>query len=105
MDSVEESVIDHLVISEDLKDDLESLIIDEERNHVLTKVTKTKKGIKKIKSDHNPLISKFKMVGIGNQELNEKSCLILNIKPVKKCLQRSQILELICQKYLTQMMT
>ena len=47
MDATEESVIDHLLISEDLKEELESLVIDEQRNHVLNKVTKTKKGIEK----------------------------------------------------------
>ena len=49
VDSVEESIIDHVLISQDLLDDLESVNIDEERNHVLTRITKSKKGvIKKI---------------------------------------------------------
>ena len=43
VNSVEESVIDHVVFSEDLETDLESIKIDEERNHVLTKLVKTKK--------------------------------------------------------------
>jgi hypothetical protein len=100
-----ESVIDHLVNSGDLKKDLESLIIDEERNHVLTKVTKTKKGIKKNKSDHNPLISKFKMAWNGKPRVERIELFNLKYKACQKCLKRSQILELICQKYLTQMMT
>ena len=59
--SVEESIIDHVIISEDLENDLESLRIDEEGNNVLTKIIKTKKGIKKKSSDHNPIIYNFKI--------------------------------------------
>ena len=40
-ESTEESIIDHLIITEDLKHDLESLLIDEERNHSLVKTSKT----------------------------------------------------------------
>ena len=43
-DGVEESVIDDVSITEDLVKDLDSMQIDEERNHVLTRMTKTKKG-------------------------------------------------------------
>ena len=42
-DSVEESIIDHVLISEDLENDLETVKIDEERNNVLTNLIKTKK--------------------------------------------------------------
>ena len=48
-----------MIISEELLEDLESMKVDEERNHVLTRITKTKKGVKKISSDHNVIISKF----------------------------------------------
>ena len=58
-DNCEESIIDHLLITEDLKSEFESLTIDEEQKHVLTSVTKTKHGTKKQKSDHNVLVSKF----------------------------------------------
>ena len=43
------------MLSEDLKMDLEKLIIDEENEHALTKLNKKKINI----SDHNPLISNF----------------------------------------------
>ena len=56
---MEESIIDHILISEDLEDELESMIIDEEGNHALTKILKTKKGVIKKASDHNPIITKF----------------------------------------------
>ena len=58
-DGVEESVIDHVIITEDLAKDLDSMKIDEERNHVLTRITKTKKGVKTMSSDHNVIISNF----------------------------------------------
>ena len=57
---VEESVIDIVIISNDLWKDVESLHIDESRKHVLTRIRKTKKGIVKKESDHNVLITTFK---------------------------------------------
>ena len=61
VDSVEESIIDHVLISEDLKENLEQIKIDEERNSVLTSIIRTKKGINKSMSDHNPIVSQFKI--------------------------------------------
>ena len=57
--SVEESTIDHVIISEDLEGDLIDIRIDEERNNGLVKIVKTKKGVKKTQSDHNPIICNF----------------------------------------------
>ena len=54
-DSVEESIIDYVLISEDLEKELESITIDEKRNNCLVKIVKTKKGMKKIISDHKSL--------------------------------------------------
>ena len=61
INSEEESIIDHVLISEDLENDLESIIIDEEGENALTKVLKTKKGVKTKSSDHNPIITNFSM--------------------------------------------
>ena len=61
INSVEESIIDHVMISEDLEDELESMRVDEEGNNVLTKIVKTKKGTKTKSSDHNPILTKFKL--------------------------------------------
>ena len=44
-----------------MENDLEKMKIDEDRNNVLTKIVKTKKGIKKCESDHNPIITQFNM--------------------------------------------
>ena len=59
-DSMEKSIIDHVIISEDLVEKLEYLLVDEEREHVLSRITKTKKGVIEKQSDHNVIVSKFK---------------------------------------------
>ena len=58
---VEESVIDFVIISADLLDDLEELIIDEHKENALTKITHSKNTVKKVTSDHNVMISKFSL--------------------------------------------
>ena len=58
--TVEESIIDFVIMSEDLSHDLESIVIDYQRQHLLTKTTKTRKGITKTESDHNVIFSNFK---------------------------------------------
>ena len=60
--SVKESIIDFVIMSEDISDDLESIVIDDQRQHVLTKITKTRKGITKTESDHNVIFSNFKLL-------------------------------------------
>ena len=60
-DSIEESAIDFVITSNDLLESIESLLIDEERKHVLTKYTKNKKGSSKSESDHNMLLTKLKL--------------------------------------------
>ena len=59
--SVEESVIDFLLISADLVRDMQELIIDEDKNHALTKITHGKNRVKKVVSDHNVMLSKFNL--------------------------------------------
>ena len=49
-----------MFISDDLKDHLDTILIDDEREHVLTSIKKTKSGIKKSESDHNTIFSRFK---------------------------------------------
>ena len=57
---VEESTIDFVIISDDLSEDITSIIIDDKREYVLTNIRKTKNGIKKTESDHNTIFTKFK---------------------------------------------
>ena len=81
-ETLEESVIDHVLISEDLNDQMESMKVDEEGNNALTKIWKTKKGVKKSISDHNPLITNFNIKWIPKvrserieiYNLKNKSC-------------------------------
>ena len=44
-DRLEQSVIDILLISSDMKEHFTKMHVDEERKHVLTKIRKSKKGI------------------------------------------------------------
>ena len=67
-EATEESVIDFVIVSSDIEDSIESINIDEERNHVLTRYTKTKAGVKKVESDHNPIISKLKFCWSKSQQ-------------------------------------
>ena len=56
-EGVEASVIDFVIVSNDLVESINSLLIDEERLHVLVKYSKTKKK----ESDHNVLVTSLKM--------------------------------------------
>ena len=57
--SVEKSIIDFVIVSNDLVTDILSMMINDERKHVLTKLTKTKSGILKKESDHNTIVTKL----------------------------------------------
>ena len=61
LNSVEESVIDHVIVSEDMEHQLVSIEIDEGKNHSLTKIIKTKNGVKSKSSDHNSILTKLKI--------------------------------------------
>ena len=55
----EESAIDFVLLSSDMVNCFVSLHVDEERDHVLTSITNTKKRVIKQESDHNTIITKF----------------------------------------------
>ena len=55
----EESIIDIVAFSHDMVKQFVSFEVDETKKHVLTKITKTKRGSKKKESDHNVLITEF----------------------------------------------
>ena len=76
--NIEESAIDFVLISFDLKSAVESIKIDEEREHVLTKIMKTKNGVVKVESDHNTIISKFKLH--WNKKAKENRIEMFNLK-------------------------
>ena len=53
----EKSVIDFVIVSKDIFDNIDRLLIDEERNHALTRYYKSKKHINVHQSDHNVMIT------------------------------------------------
>ena len=55
----EKSCIDLLMFSSDMKTHFKTLVIDEARKHVLTRVKNTKKGPVRKESDHYALIAEF----------------------------------------------
>jgi exonuclease III len=57
----EESVISHVLVSEDLEQKIKSLQIDEKRQHVLTRISKTKNGSEHKESDHNVIETTFNL--------------------------------------------
>ena len=56
---VEQSIIDFVVVCEFMYKKLVKMVIDEERNHTLTKYASTRGVISKSESDHNPLFCQF----------------------------------------------
>ena len=55
MNNVEKSIIDFVIVSDDLVENFLEIVIDDERRHVLTRLTRTKSGIVKRESDHNTI--------------------------------------------------
>ena len=62
LNNVERSVIDYVILCEDLNSYLEEMLIDEDRIHVLTKYA----GKRNIMSDHNILYSRFSIRYVVN---------------------------------------
>ena len=59
VNNIERSIIDFVIVSKDIVEDIVEMLIDDERKHVLTKLVKTKKGVVKKESDHNTIITKL----------------------------------------------
>ena len=76
--AIEESIIDFVILSDDLRNEIESIIIDDEREHVLTRITKTKKGIVKVESDHNMIYTHLKIP--WNKKVKDQRREIYNLK-------------------------
>ena len=57
----EESAISFVLVSEDLVDKIDSVIVDEEIEHVLTRISKTKSGTVIKESDHNVIQTSIKI--------------------------------------------
>ena len=61
VNSEEESIIDFVILSEDMREFLDELIIDEEKNHTITGYMKTKNEPKVSESDHMTMLTKFNL--------------------------------------------
>ena len=81
-DTIEESTIDFVLLSADLGNEVESILIDEKRTHVLTKIAKHKEVIKKVESDHNSIITRLKIH--WKNEISHNKIEICNLKN-KEC--------------------
>ena len=57
----ERSAIDLVYVSEDLVEEIFKPEVDEKKEYALESIMKTKQGIKVSKSDHNTIISQFKL--------------------------------------------
>ena len=57
VNTLEQSIIDFLIVSEEVAVMLDSLLIDEDQNFALVGYVKSKQGVKKTISDHMPLIT------------------------------------------------
>ena len=67
-----------MILSDDLKNDIEEILIDEKREHVLTSITRGKKGVKRSESDHNTIFTKLKFK--WNRKVREKRVELFNLK-------------------------
>ena len=74
-DNIEESIIDHVIISEDLVNDLDTIVVDEKGINALEKHHTNGNAIC---SDHNPIISKFKFK--WNKKVKVPRIEIFNLK-------------------------
>ena len=61
VDRVEQSVIDYVITCVEMSSFLEKMMIDDNRNYVLTKFSKQKGIQKRIESDHNPIVVNFNL--------------------------------------------
>ena len=77
----EQSSIDHVLVSNDLGKLVKSVIIDEEQNYALTRINKTKEGVTIKRSDHNTIITEFRIE--WNKSVKHNKVEFLNFKNVK----------------------
>ena len=78
VDSVEKSIIDFVIVSQDIVQSISSMMIDDDRRHVLTKLSKTKKGVIKKESDHNTIVTELKIKWKPHSKLQKKE--MFNLK-------------------------
>ena len=73
-------MIDFIITSRDILESIQSILIDEEREHVLTKLIKVKGNTKKKESDHNPIITKLNFT--WSKKIQKQRVEMFNLKNV-----------------------
>ena len=71
---MKKSIIDFVIVSNDLMEHIDEIHVDDERTHVLTKNTKTKNGIVYSESDHNVINTKIRLKWYP-QKVKQLKCL------------------------------
>ena len=72
------SIIDFVVVSQNLVKHIKSMFIDDKRKHVLTSLRKIKNGIHKKESDHNTILTELYIS--YKQEIRSSRIEMLNLK-------------------------
>ena len=67
-DNIEESVIDLVIVSSDMVNQIKSVHIDEDKIKVLTSITRSKKGVVKKESDHNSIETIFNIQWVKKEK-------------------------------------
>ena len=80
--STEESSIDMIILSQELANYVQNILVDEQQNHSLTRITQTKAGVIVKKSDHNVIITELEIPWNPSQKKDKIQ--LLNFKD-KKC--------------------
>ena len=84
VNGVEKSIIDFVIVSQDLVEYVGKMIIDDKRKYVLTRLTKTKHGIIKKKSDHNTMITELRVKWKSDRKSSKNEVYNLKSKECQK---------------------
>ena len=76
----EESITDFVILCHEMEPIISKMVIDEDKNYVLTRHTKTKKGVKITESDHMSIITEVKGQWNKNKNIERIEIYNFNIK-------------------------
>ena len=74
-------MISFVLVSEDLVEYVKAVLIDEKREHVLTRISKTKTGSETKESDHNIIETRLKMTWDKHKVIEYEK--VFNLKNIK----------------------
>ena len=90
VNGIEKSIIDFVIVSQDLVKHVGKMMIDDERKYVLTRLTKTKNLIVKKESDHNTMVTETKLIWKPDTQPYRHEVYNLKTKSVRKVLNMIQ---------------